>query len=125
MLVQSGFSGGGVLVNHGDFRAVLFLELQLSQPLRRNVGNVHSEIRRSAAALFRTEAPIPVFARAIVVRLLRLRAGGQGKKKHAKQEAVDHSPSRIKASRWSLVVGKLSRSAVNRERLTTTTDDRS
>ena len=61
MLVQAGFSGGSVLVNHGDLRSVLFLELQFSEPLRRNVGDVHSEIRRSAAALFRTVAPISSF----------------------------------------------------------------
>ena len=41
---ETGFAGRGVLIDHGDFRAVLFLELQLSQPLRRNVGNVHSEV---------------------------------------------------------------------------------
>ncbi len=48
MLVQPGFSGGSVLVDHRDLCSVLFLKLQFSQPLGRNVGDVHSEIRRSA-----------------------------------------------------------------------------
>ena len=67
MLVQPGFSGGSVLVDHGDFRTVLFLELQFSQPLRGNVGDIHSEIG-GAAALLCAVTPVPDFARAIVVR---------------------------------------------------------
>src|ERR1039458_36505 len=95
VLVQPGFSGGSVLVDHGDRGSVLFLEFQFAQPLRRNVSDVHSEIRRSAA-LFRAVIPVPAFARTIVVQPRWLRAGDQRKKKHAKQEAMDHSPSRIK-----------------------------
>src|SRR5271157_1267650 len=116
MLVQPGLSGGSVLVDHRDLRAVLFLELQFSQPLRRNVSDIHSEIRRSAA-LLRAVTPVPALAGAIVVQFRGVRTGDQRKEKYAKQEAIDHKalPNRV-TGRWSLVVSKLSQSAANPER---------
>src|SRR6266849_106044 len=98
MFVQTGLSGGSVLVDHRDLRSVLFLELQFSEPLRRDVCDVHSEIRGSTAPLFRPITPTPAFARAVVGQLRRLRAGNQRKKKHAKQEAMDHNPPPEKAN---------------------------
>src|SRR5208282_4209886 len=65
VFVQSGFSGGSVLVDHRNLGSVLFLELQFSQTLGRNVSDVHSEIRRSAA-LF--GIPVPAFAGVIIGR---------------------------------------------------------
>src|SRR5271169_2333637 len=100
MLAQPGFSGGSVLVDHRDLGSVLFLELQFSQPLGGNVGDVHSQIRRSAA-LLAAETPVPTFAGTIIARLrVRFRRSRdscqgkyQSKNKRAKQEAMDHSPS--------------------------------